>query len=348
MPANDDERFARAVALRESGDLEAARALLLELRAELPDDARVAVQTAWVHDSLGYEEEAVEHYEAAIAGELSDDELRGALLGLASTYRTLGRDEESDRTFRRGIERFPDFRPLRIFHAMLLYNLDRPRDAVATLIGVLLDASDDPTIQRYRRSLAGYAEDLDRSWLVAPDGVPEAPLEQTEQGLAPNGPGWYVLNARDAPWRHAEGRTAVCDFEGTPHFDQLGINLSVLLPGQTMAMYHWEADQEDFLVLSGEALLIVEGEERPLRQWDLAHCPAGTRHTIVGAGDGPCLMLAVGARDRSVGPEWGGYEPNEAAARHGVSVEHATADVDEAYAHLHRRQPVRYREGWLA
>ena len=86
-------------------------------------------------------------------------------------------------------------------------------------------------------------------------------------------------------------------------------------------MYHWEADQEDFLVLAGEALLIVEGEERPLRQWDFVHCPAGTNHTIVGAGDASCLVLAVGARDRSTGPDWGGYTVDEAAIRHGAGVE---------------------------
>jgi tetratricopeptide (TPR) repeat protein len=160
-----EERLARAVELRESGDLEQARTLLLELREELPDDAQVAVQTAWVHDSMGLEEEAVEHYEAAIVGDLPDDELRGALLGLGSTYRTLGRDEDSDRTFRQGIERFPDFRPLRVFHAMTAYNLGRPRDAVEELINVLLESTSDPTILRYRRSLSAYAEDLDRSWL---------------------------------------------------------------------------------------------------------------------------------------------------------------------------------------
>ena len=161
-----DERLARAVALRESGELEQARGLLLELRAELPDDPQVAVETAWIHDSLGYEEEAVEHYEAAVAGDLSEDDLRAAFLGLGSTYRTLGRDADSERVFRQGIERFPDFGPLRVFHAMLLYNLDRPRDAVRQLIEVLLEATDDPTIQRYRRSLSAYAEDLDRSWLA--------------------------------------------------------------------------------------------------------------------------------------------------------------------------------------
>jgi len=86
----------------------------------------------------------------------------------------------------------------------------------------------------------------------------------------------------------------------------LGIHLVSLTPGEPMAMYHWEADQEDFLVLSGEALLIVEGEERALAQWDFVHCSGGTKHVIVGAGDAPCLVLAVGARDRSTGEDWGG------------------------------------------
>jgi uncharacterized cupin superfamily protein len=130
------------------------------------------------------------------------------------------------------------------------------------------------------------------------DVVPEAPLDQTEHGLEPAGPGWFVLNAREAAWRHAPGRSAICLFEGDgeAEFDQLGINVGVLEPGQIMAMYHWEADQVDFLVLSGEAVAIVEGEERRLRAWDLLQCPAGARHTIVGAGDGPCIVVAVGAR----------------------------------------------------
>ena len=88
--------------------------------------------------------------------------------------------------------------------------------------------------------------------------VPEAPLEQTEHGLVPGGEGWYVLNAREAPWRSAQGRGAVSDFEGEHEFPQVGINIFVLEPGDPMSMYHWEADQEDFLVLAGEALLIVE------------------------------------------------------------------------------------------
>jgi uncharacterized cupin superfamily protein len=181
--------------------------------------------------------------------------------------------------------------------------------------------------------------------------VPEAPLESTDHGLVPKGEGWFVLNARDARWYHVEGRSAVCVFEGEgdgeAEFDQLGINVSVLEPGQFMAMYHWEVDQEDFLVLSGEATLIVEGEERPLRAWDFVHCPSRTKHTIVGAGSGPCVVIAVGARQHQEGPDWGGYTVDEVAQRHGAGVEKETNEPKEAYAPFTRRQHSRYREGWL-
>ena len=181
--------------------------------------------------------------------------------------------------------------------------------------------------------------------------VPESRLESTEHGLVPHGDGWFVLNAREARWYHGPERSAICEFEGElegeQDFLQLGINLSVLRPGEPMAMYHWEADQEDFLVLAGEALLIVEGEERPLRQWDFVHCPAGTKHVIVGAGEAPCIVLAVGARDHSTGPDWGGYTVDEAALRHNAGVDEETTDPKQAYARFAKREHTRYREGWL-
>ena len=178
--------------------------------------------------------------------------------------------------------------------------------------------------------------------------VPEAPLEQTDTGLVAKGEGWFVLNARESRWYHAPGRSAVCDFEGDVDFAQLGINLSVLQPGESMGMYHWEADQEDFLVLSGEALLLVEGQERPLRQWDFVHCPRDTKHTVIGAGNGPSVVLAVGARVRSVdNPDWGGYTVDETASRHGAGVDQETTEPREAYAGLTKRQPTRYDPDWL-
>jgi uncharacterized cupin superfamily protein len=177
--------------------------------------------------------------------------------------------------------------------------------------------------------------------------VHEAQLEQTEQGLVATGEGWFVLNARDTRWLHVEGRGAFCDFEGDQDFPQLGVNVQVFEPGEPMAMYHWEADQEGFLVLDGEALLIVEGEERPLSRWDFFHCPAGTKHTIVGAGDGPCIVLAAGAREHDGAPDWGGYTVDDAALRHGAGVEHDTTEPTEAYAPVPRRDRTRYRDGWL-
>jgi uncharacterized cupin superfamily protein len=177
--------------------------------------------------------------------------------------------------------------------------------------------------------------------------VPEAPFHQTESGLAPAGEGWFVLNAREARWRHAQGRGARLDLEGETEFPQVGVNLFVLAPDEPMGMYHWEADQEDFLVLSGEALLIVEGEERPLRQWDFVHCPAETEHIIIGAGEAPCVVLAIGAREHQEGSDWGGYPVAEAALRRGVGVDRETSEAEEAYAGLPNREPTSCREGWL-
>jgi len=179
--------------------------------------------------------------------------------------------------------------------------------------------------------------------------VPEAPLESRNGWKEPAGQGWFVLNARDARWNYSEGRGAYCRFEGNDEleFPHLGVHLVTLAPGEPMSMYHWEADQEDFLVLSGEALLIAEGEERPLRQWDFVHCPAGMNHVILGAGGSQCLVLAVGARDKSVGPDWGAYPVDEAALRHGAGVEKETPRPEEAYARFPDREPVPYREGWL-
>jgi uncharacterized cupin superfamily protein len=177
--------------------------------------------------------------------------------------------------------------------------------------------------------------------------VPEAPLEDAGDGLIPTAEGWFVVNAREASWRYVEGRGAYSDFEADQAFPQVGVHLVALARGEAMGMYHWEADQEDFLVLAGEALLIVEGEERPLRQWDFVHCPPRTSHIIVGAGDGTCLVLAVGARQHDGQPDALFYPADEVAQRHGVGVERGTPDAAEAYAGQPRREFMRYREGWL-
>lgn len=160
----------------------------------------------------------------------------------------------------------------------------------------------------------------------------EAKLE----GGVPQTAGWFVVNARDARWVHNDLRS-VCKFggEGEAHFDDLGVGLYWLMPGRPMAMYHHEAGQEDFLVLRGSCVLIAEGEERPLRQWDLVHCPPRTPHVIV-AGDEPALVLAVGAR-KEKGSVF--YPAEPAAIRRGAGVERDTGSPAEAYARFGEPKP---------
>ena len=172
--------------------------------------------------------------------------------------------------------------------------------------------------------------------------VPEAPLEPTAGGLVPVGEGWFVVNARDARWLDGHFG-AYTRFEGEARFPQVGINIGVLAPGQPSCMYHGEDEQEDFLVLSGECLLLIEGEERRLKAWDFVHCPAWTEHVFVGAGDRPCTILAIGSRtgDDVI------YPVSELAQRHGAGVEEETRDPGEAYKHVPPDAEVGYRDGWL-
>ena len=107
--------------------------------------------------------------------------------------------------------------------------------------------------------------------------VPEAPLESTKFGLRPGGEGWFVMNARESRWRDTATLGAFCNFEGKRRFPGLGINLNVLRPGEPMGLYHRENAQEDFLVLAGECLLIVEGEEREVEDVGLLPLPARDR-----------------------------------------------------------------------
>ena len=160
----------------------------------------------------------------------------------------------------------------------------------------------------------------------------EARVEDLGSGLTPVTEGWFVVNVRDAEWWFSARRGARCAFESeygeTPvEFPRVGINITVLEPGQT-SLYHAESNQEAFLVLSGECALVVENEERGLRPWDFFHAPAWTEHAFVGAGAGPCVILMVGARS-GTGVR---YPVSELGARYGTSVPEETSDWRQAYA----------------
>jgi uncharacterized cupin superfamily protein len=154
--------------------------------------------------------------------------------------------------------------------------------------------------------------------------------EATLEDGVPRTAGWFVVNAGDARWMHNEMRV-VCTFggEGAAHFDDLGFGLYWLQPGRPMTMYHHEAGQEDFLVLRGSCILIVEGEERMLEPWDFIHCPPRTAHSIVATGSEPALVVAVGARTERGSTR---YPAEPAAIRHGAGVRTAASSPAEAYA----------------
>ena len=183
--------------------------------------------------------------------------------------------------------------------------------------------------------------------------VDEAKLEQTEAGLVPATPGWFVMNARDARWFENPGRghslplTGHDEHEAETFFPMLGMAIRVVEPGEPTNTYHWETEQEDFLVLHGEGLLIVEGRERPLKRWDFVHCPPEVKHSFVGAGDGPLVLLCASSREFQKDGPWGFYCADETAARHNASPPEDTQDNDVAYGRFEPSRPVRYRDGLL-
>jgi uncharacterized cupin superfamily protein len=187
--------------------------------------------------------------------------------------------------------------------------------------------------------------------------IEEARLERVESGLTPVTAGWFVVNARDGAWLNNDATHAVCIFEsddfvlrGRPDLTEYvkpgaGFALRVLQPGRVIS-YHAESVQEDFLVLMGECIAIVEEQERHLRAWDFLHCPPGAAHAFVGAGDGPCVLLCAGNRDPDDDTHARIYKRSEVAMRYGASVEQDTTSDAEANAPFRGRWRHEHPEGW--
>jgi quercetin dioxygenase-like cupin family protein len=164
--------------------------------------------------------------------------------------------------------------------------------------------------------------------------VHEARIDETGEGRLPAGEGWFILNLGEMAWETVPGFGVWRGFDwpGAPgEGPGVGVHIHVLQPGETNGYYHAEAAQEGFIVLSGECLAVVEGQERPMRQWDYLHSPPGTAHITVGAGDGPCVILMFGSPDPRRTVEW---IADATAARHGASVERTTGIDTEAYGDL--------------
>jgi uncharacterized cupin superfamily protein len=188
--------------------------------------------------------------------------------------------------------------------------------------------------------------------------VEEARLESVASGLAPVSPGWFVVNVRDAAWMNNDRTGGVCIFEsddfvlrGRPDLDEYvkpgaGFTLHVVAPGRPAGMYHAESVEEDFLILMGECILIIEDEERHLHAWDFVHCPPGTAHVFVGAGDGPCVILGAGNRDFDDDTFWRLYKRSDLALRYGASAETDTTSGAEANAPFRDHWQVARPERW--
>ena len=176
--------------------------------------------------------------------------------------------------------------------------------------------------------------------------VKEASSEETPYGRYVTSEGWFVLNLADAlAVRNEEKGGALYPLESREaRFRDFGVNVRVLSPGEPNALYHAETGQEGFLVLSGECTLVVEGETRTLRAWDFFHCPGGTNHMIVGAGNGPSVVLAVGGRGGRKGIV---YPVDDLALAHNAGVEQETTKPQEAYRPFPSFSRCRYEEGWL-
>jgi uncharacterized cupin superfamily protein len=180
--------------------------------------------------------------------------------------------------------------------------------------------------------------------------IEEARLEEVGSGFAPVSPGWFVVNVGEAAWVRNDAFGGRCVFESNRRvlaerpgleaqsFVDTGFTLAVLEAGKPTGMYHAESGQEDFLVLAGACLLLVEEQERPLRAWDFVHCPAGTRHTFVGTGDEPCVIFMTGAR-RDDGTIV--YPRSETARTRKAGVETETDSPAEAYARFTHWRPGR-------
>jgi uncharacterized cupin superfamily protein len=183
--------------------------------------------------------------------------------------------------------------------------------------------------------------------------IDEAELKDTGHGLVVASQGWFVMNARDARWfdapghRHSLPLTGCDEYEAETFFPMLGMAVRVLDPGAPMSIYHWETEAEDFLILAGTPMLVIEGQERQLQQWDFVHCPPGANHVLVGAGDGPSVILAASSRQFQKDGPWGYYTADPVAAKYGASPPETTQDGSVADRDFPSSHESRYRDGWL-
>lgn len=146
-----DAVWARADELGDQGVMDAMDALA----ADAPDPALAAFERGGSRDSAGREEEAEPLYREALALGLPDDERAQCTIQLASTIRNLGRPEESLALLREAAPYPPYNAAFAAFESLTLASLGRAEEGLALVLHALA-----PTLPRYQRSVAGYADEL--------------------------------------------------------------------------------------------------------------------------------------------------------------------------------------------
>jgi len=169
--------------------------------------------------------------------------------------------------------------------------------------------------------------------------ITQANLIEKDGGKVAENDGWYVVNASEAPWYKNQKFGRFCEFEGLEKFKDYGMHLHVLMPGEPNCHYHAEDGQENFFVLKGECKLLVENEERLLKEWDFVHCPSMTEHVFVGAGTGPCAILMVGSRNVKEII----YPKNDLAANYSASAKETTSNPKESYSEVPKSEPSAFK-----
>lgn len=160
----DVSQLVKAIELRNADKMKESNQVLLKLVEEFPNNAIVNYQCAWSFDILGEESKAVPFYEKAIKQGLFGKDLEGAILGLGSTYRTLGEYEKSKEVFLEGIKLFPTNNAIQVFYSMTLYNLNEHRNAMELLLKCLINTTEDSEILSYKKAINFYSDKLDEIW----------------------------------------------------------------------------------------------------------------------------------------------------------------------------------------
>lgn len=140
-----------------------ARERLCEHARAHPTDATAQLEAGFACDSDGLEAEAIGFYDAVWRLGVPAERRSNFLISYGSTLKNVGRVEESRQILEQAIAEGALADGARAFLALTLHAAGQSDGAIAELIGLLLEGPQlTPGLERYRRALTWYANDLRR------------------------------------------------------------------------------------------------------------------------------------------------------------------------------------------